>query len=96
MNRWLDNLPSQADCLRDYQAEQVGEVADAMRQGFKRILVQGATGSGKTHVIATIVLAAFLAGLRVLILATRTRLVRQLHERLIAFDVPHEIGRAHV
>lgn len=88
---WLDVLPPQADCLRDYQAEQVGHVAEAMQQGYKRILVQGATGSGKTHVIATIVLAAFLAGLRVLILATRTRLVRQLHERLNAFDTPHGV-----
>jgi DNA repair protein RadD len=91
MNRWLDRLPSQADCLRDYQREQVGDVAQAMQQGFRRILVQGATGSGKTHVIATIVLAAFTAGLRVLILATRTRLVRQLHERLNAFDTPHGV-----
>jgi DNA repair protein RadD len=91
MNGWLDNLPPQADCLRDYQAEQVGHVAEAMRQGFQRILVQGATGSGKTHVIATIVLAAFVAGFRVLILATRTRLVRQLHERLTAFDTPHGV-----
>jgi superfamily II DNA or RNA helicase len=90
-NGWLDTLPPQAQCLRDYQAEQVGHVAEAMREGHRRILVQGATGSGKTHVIATIVLAAFVAGLRVLILATRTRLVRQLHERLNAFDTPHGV-----
>lgn len=88
---WLDVLPPHAECLRDYQREQVGDVAEAMRQGHRRILMQGATGSGKTHVIATIVLAAFLAGLRVLILATRTRLVRQLHERLNAFDTPHGV-----
>ena len=90
-NSWLDVLPPHAECLRDYQREQVGDVAEAMRQGHRRILMQGATGSGKTHVIATIVLAAFLAGLRVLILATRTRLVRQLHERLNAFDTPHGV-----
>jgi DNA repair protein RadD len=88
---WLDVLPPQADCLRDYQREQVGHVAEAMREGFRRILVQGATGSGKSHAIATIVLAAFLAGFRVLVLATRTRLVRQLHERLSAFEVPHGV-----
>lgn len=88
---WLDMLPPQADCLRDYQVEQVGHVAEAMRQGYRRILVQGATGSGKSHVIATIVLAAFLAGLRVLILATRTRLVLQLHGKLNAFGVPHGV-----
>jgi DNA repair protein RadD len=88
---WLDTLPDASGCLRDYQRDQVERVAEAMRDGFRRILVQGATGSGKTHAIATIVLAAFLAGLRVLVLATRTRLVRQLHERLEAFDAPHGV-----
>jgi len=55
----------------------------------RRILVQLPTGAGKTHLIAAMVAAAVLTGLRVLILATRTRLVRQLHERLVAFDVRH-------
>jgi DNA repair protein RadD len=88
---WLDTLPRQADVLRDYQKAQVEQIAAAMRQGERRILVQGATGSGKTHAISAIVLAAFLAGLRVLILATRTRLVRQLHDRLIEFECPHGV-----
>src|SRR6516165_11639238 len=44
---------------------------------------------GKTHEIGIMVVAATMAGLRVLILATRTRLVRQLHERLEAFGVRH-------
>jgi DNA repair protein RadD len=88
---WLDTLPAQSDCLRDYQREQVQQIAEALDSGHKRILVQQPTGGGKTHEIASIVTAAFLAGLRVLILATRTRLVRQLHERLEAFAVPHGV-----
>jgi superfamily II DNA or RNA helicase len=62
-----------------------------MHSGYRRILVQLATGGGKTHEIAAMVAAATLAGLRVLILATRTRLVRQLHDRLEAFGVRHGV-----
>jgi superfamily II DNA or RNA helicase len=88
---WLDTLPPQADCLRDYQREQVGKVSAAMHAGYRRILVHLATGGGKTHEIASIVAAATLASLRVLILATRSRLVRQVHERLEAFGVRHGV-----
>jgi superfamily II DNA or RNA helicase len=88
---WLDVLPPQADCLRDYQAEQLRRVAKAMRSGYRRILVQLPTGGGKTHEIAAIVAAAAGAGLAVLILATRTRLVHQLHERFAAFGIRHGV-----
>jgi superfamily II DNA or RNA helicase len=66
-------------------------VAEAMHACYRRILVQLLTGGGKTHEIAAIVAAAVLAGLRVLVLATRTRLVRQLHERLEGFGVTHGV-----
>ena len=91
---WLDRLPVAADCLRDYQREHIGRAAAAIRRGVRRILMQGPTGSGKTHEIATMALCAWQADLSVLILATRTRLVRQLHERLEAFGVPHGVRAA--
>jgi superfamily II DNA or RNA helicase len=53
--------------------------------------VQLPTGGVKTHEIAGITLAAGEAGLRVLILATRTRLVRQLSARLREFGVEHGV-----
>jgi DNA repair protein RadD len=84
---WLDVLPVAADCLRDYQRQQLAEIASAMHAGVRRILVQAPTGSGKTHLIACIVAAVQAAGLPVLVLATRTRLLKQLLERLEAFDV---------
>lgn len=87
---WLDVLPPQAECLRTYQRGLVGQCAVAIRT-YKRICVQAPTGSGKTHLIATIVAAAMLAGLRILVLATRTRLVRQLHDRLDAFHISHGV-----
>jgi superfamily II DNA or RNA helicase len=87
---WLDVLPPKADVLRPYQREILARTAQAMRI-HRRICVQGPTGCGKTHLIASLVAAAVVFGFRVLILATRTRLVRQLHERLESFDIPHGV-----
>jgi DNA repair protein RadD len=87
---WLDVLPRQVNCLRDYQRRQIAELAQALRT-YLRILMQAPTGAGKTHIIAAVVMAAASSGLRVLVLATRTRLVRQIHERLAAFEVRHGV-----
>jgi DNA repair protein RadD len=88
---WLDVLPAAADCLRDYQREQIARIAAALHAGRTRPLAQAPTGAGKTHEMATICAAAFEADLRVLVLATRTRLVRQIHERLEAFGIRHGV-----
>lgn len=88
---WLEVLPSQADCLRDYQREQLGRLSRALQAGYRHPLLQLATGGGKTHMIAAVTAAAVAAGMSVIILATRTRLVRQLHERLAAFGVRHGV-----
>ena len=88
---WLDVLPSAADCLRDYQRAQIADIATEMHTGHTRILAQAPTGAGKTHIIATVTMAAAAAELRVLVLATRTRLVRQIHERLEAFGIRHGV-----
>lgn len=87
---WLDALPPQANVLRPYQREILAQIAIAMRD-HRCLLVQAPTGAGKTHIIATLVAAAILAGLRVLVLATRTRLVRQLHDRLDSFNIAHGV-----
>ena len=88
---FLDLLPPAADALRPYQCDGIAQIAEALRDGDRRILRQLPTGGGKTHEIAAVTACAVNAGLRVLILATRTRLVRQIHERLEAFGVPHGI-----
>src|SRR6185437_1084954 len=90
-NGWLDVLPPVAECLRDYQSNHVRRIAEALRVGSRRIVAQSPTGSGKTHEIAAIVAAAVAADLPVLVLATRTRLVRQLSERCAAFGVRHGV-----
>lgn len=86
---WLAVLPAACDVLRPYQRDLIARTQVAFASGSRRVLVQAPTGSGKTHCIAAVVLAAREAGLRVLVLATRTRIVRQLHERLDDFGVPH-------
>lgn len=88
---FLDSLPAVCDVLRPYQRKQVGEVAAALQTGHRRIVAQAPTGSGKTHKIAAIAAAACQHALRVLILATRTRLVRQIHDRLGEFGVHHGV-----
>src|ERR1700693_1799742 len=88
---FLDVLPPACEGLRPHQREQLGRVSRALQAGYRRPLVQLPTGGGKTHEIASITLAATVAGLRVLILATRTRLVRQISERLTAFGVDHGV-----
>lgn len=88
---WLDVLPPEAECLRGYQRRQIADIAREMQSGHTRILAQAPTGAGKTHIIAATVAAALAADLRVLVLATRTRLVRQMHERLDCFGVRHGV-----
>ncbi len=88
---WLDALPPSADCLRDGQRQLIACIAAELHAGHTRVLGQAPTGFGKTHVIAAIVTAAEDAELRVVVLATRTRLVRQIHERLVAFEIRHGV-----
>ncbi|MEJ0006022.1 MAG: DEAD/DEAH box helicase [Steroidobacteraceae bacterium] len=85
------NLPAACEGLRGYQRQQLADVAGSLRRGRRRLLVVLATGAGKTHEIAAVTACAQRLGLRVLILAPRTRLVRQIHERLLAFGVQHSV-----
>lgn len=91
---WLDVLTPTAECLFDYQRGLIAEIAIQLHAGHTRILAQAPTGAGKTHIMAAIVTAALVAGLRVLVLATRTRLVRQIHDRLLGFEVRHGVVAA--
>ncbi len=88
---WLARLPATCNVLRDYQHALIAKARDAIEAGCTRLLMQAPTGAGKTHVIAALVAAADTAQLRVLVIATRSRLIRQLHERLDAFGVDHGV-----
>lgn len=88
---FLDPLPRCCDVLRDYQRAQLGRLRVALSYGYRRPVLQAPTGAGKTHLMGAVTAAAVEAELRVLILATRTRLVRQIHERLELFRIPHGV-----
>jgi superfamily II DNA or RNA helicase len=90
----LDSLPSCCDVLRPYQRDQLAGLSTALHAGHRRVVMQAPTGSGKTHLIASLCAAANACGLPALVLATRTRLVRQIHERLTEFGVPHGVVSA--
>jgi len=86
---FLSVLTPSADCLRPNQRALIEQIRDALGAGGTRILVQAETGFGKTHVMAAICAAAVAAEMRVLVIATRTRLISQIHDRLEGFAVPH-------
>jgi DNA repair protein RadD len=77
--------------LYPFQADLVMRTVQAAAQGAKRIVVQGATGSGKTNVAAHIVKRASSKGSDVLFMVHRRRLVDQISSRLHDFEVMHGI-----
>lgn len=75
--------------LRPYQTEALRSIAAAEAEGFRRLLLQMATGLGKTIVFGT--LATETAG-RSLILAHRDELIEQAVERLRFIDNKVDLG----
>jgi DNA repair protein RadD len=75
--------------LFPYQQKGLNEVFQAMRDGFKKILLVLAMGLGKTTLMGAIIQMGYLRGKKVLIVVHRDNLVRQFAKRLInQFDVP--------
>lgn len=73
--------------VRDYQQECLAKVDKALMQGKRRLLVEMATGTGKTFTVALLLKRLFQAGWvqRVLFLADRIELARQAKEE--TFDI---------
>ena len=73
--------------VRDYQKKCLAKVDEALIKGKRRLLVEMATGTGKTFTIALILKRLFEAGWvqRVLFLADRIELARQAKEE--TFDI---------
>lgn len=77
--------------MRPYQADLLARVRARMSQGHKRVLVQAMVGAGKSVMIGEIVRSAVARQKRILLLVHRRRLIEQLSEELVSFDVPHGI-----
>ena len=77
--------------LRDYQDTGVGQIREAMIDGYGSILYVLPTGGGKTIVFSYIAQNAARIGTRTCILVHRRELLRQASEKLRMFDVPHGV-----
>jgi len=56
LDRAIDAMVADPDCqLRPYQADAITKVEEAIEQGIRRIMLQAATGSGKTLIASSIV-----------------------------------------
>jgi DNA repair protein RadD len=76
-----DLLPSLHSDLRPYQAEAIARIEQALARGVRRILLQAATGSGKTRIASTIATRARAQCRRVLFVVPAVELVDQTVER---------------
>ncbi len=77
--------------LRQYQKDTLNNIIRSQRKGNKNILLQAATGSGKTVMAATFVNHSIKQNQKVLFLAHRRELITQCSEKLTLEKVRHGI-----
>lgn len=77
--------------LRDYQEKAVSDVRDSFRRGYRRTLLVLPTGGGKTHCFSYIAAGVSKSKKRVLILAHRRELLKQISKALKAQGVHHAV-----
>jgi superfamily II DNA or RNA helicase len=77
--------------LRQYQKDTLNKLIKSHRAGNKRIILQAATGAGKTIMAAALVKYFTGLGKTVLFLAHRRELITQASEKLDMSDIPHGI-----
>ena len=77
--------------LRSYQVDAINQLRQAILQGHKRIVLQLATGGGKTTIAAEMVRNAVKKGKKALFLADRIELVEQTSKRLDYEGIEHGI-----
>jgi len=75
--------------LRSHQSEAITNLRSAYRAGARSVIIRIPTGGGKTPIMGEITNTARNRGSRVLLLAHRDNLIRQISETLTMFDIPH-------
>jgi superfamily II DNA or RNA helicase len=80
--------------LRPYQERGVADIRQCFGRGVRSVLYQSPTGSGKTVLFAFIVAGAMARGNKILILAHRDEIVRQVAAALLELGVAHGIVAA--
>jgi DNA repair protein RadD len=77
--------------LRQYQKDALNNIIRSHRRGNKNVLLQAATGSGKTVMASAFVKHFVEQGKKVLFLAHRRELITQCSSKLDAFGIKHGI-----
>ena len=77
--------------LRQYQVDSINDLRKAILRGHKRIVLQLATGGGKTTIASEMMRKANEKGKKCLFLADRIELVEQTSKRLDYEDIDHGI-----
>lgn len=77
--------------LRDYQENAISRIRDSFRKGNKRVLLVSPTGSGKTVIFSYVSAGTARNGKRVLIIAHRRELLKQISASLRAAGVKHAV-----
>jgi len=80
--------------LRDYQDHSLQLLRQAFSQGNKKVVLQLATGAGKTEIACQIILNALSKNKRVVFTVNKIVLCEQASERLDKYEVPHGIYQA--
>jgi len=78
--------------LRDYQTDAIEKIRDAIRRGNRRVILQAATGSGKTIIAAEIAKCAIEKGSNVLVLQNRRDLVHQTVKKFEEYGIGDDVG----
>ena len=81
--------PTQTLYLRPYQVHSIEELREALRQGYRRIILCAPTGSGKTEMAIQLVQEAQAKGRRVTFVVDSIPLIKQTSNRFAAYGIPH-------
>lgn len=80
--------------LRDYQNNSISRLRQSIGTGNNRVILQSATGSGKTIIAAEMIRLAVAKGKRVLFIAHRKEIINQSSQKLDDFGIDHGIVMA--
>ena len=80
--------------LFPYQAALVAEIGALLASSVSRVLLQAATGAGKTVIAAELIKRAVAVRQPVVFIADRLELITQASKKLLRFDIDHGIIKA--
>lgn len=76
------------EILRPYQKTLLEDTRDRFRQGDKGVILQLATGGGKSKILAAMLRSSFDLGRKILVLADRGELIKQMRQHLLDIGIP--------